>query len=498
MPVPRHPIVYVRGYAMTQGDIEQTVDDPFYGFNTGSTHVRQVESGHAAFYVFESPFVRLLTDHQYADVFDGGELHVPAGGAKQNTVWIFRYYDRTSRMFDDRPAPQRLTIEDAAGQLRTFIEDILKQTEAEKVILVAHSMGGLVCRCLIQKIYAEAGIPGDRYVDKFFTYATPHGGITFGSGGGFIERMCDLVGFAQSDTFGPKRMYQYLTPNVQPDSDPPQDFDSRVMSNYPTDRVFCLVGTNSKDYDRDAGVVRTLVGANSDGLVQIKHAYVKASHRAYVHRSHAGRYGIVNSEEGYQNLERFLFGVMKVKTSLCRFTLDFSRTPNGADLTYLFEVAVSIRKLPTMMHERSIQHHCAESLNEERYRDQMTRGGLPLFTTFLLPSRRADQTARYAIRIAVHGQAFKNGVFVFADHLERLPLWSDYLIVELRPRGAPDHVAFDALYSWLSESPEPRTKIAWTPGAGGDVAGDLTLPRNGRRALGEQAVVHVQASDWNA
>ena len=31
-----------------------------------------------------------------------------------------------------------------------------------------------------------------------------------------------------------------------------------------------------------------------------------------MHRSHSGHYGIVNSEEGYQNLTRFLFGALRV------------------------------------------------------------------------------------------------------------------------------------------------------------------------------------------
>ena len=36
------------------------------------------------------------------------------------------------------------------------------------------------------------------------------------------------------------------------------------------------------------------------------------SPRAFVHRSHPGHYGIVNSEAGYQNLIRFLFGTLRV------------------------------------------------------------------------------------------------------------------------------------------------------------------------------------------
>jgi hypothetical protein len=57
-----YPIVYVRGYAGTQSDVEETVDDPTYGFNTGSTHIRQMINGKADIFMFVSPFARLFRD----------------------------------------------------------------------------------------------------------------------------------------------------------------------------------------------------------------------------------------------------------------------------------------------------------------------------------------------------------------------------------------------------------------------------------------------------
>ena len=36
----RLPIIYVRGFAGGQSGIDAQTDDPFYGFNVGSTHVR--------------------------------------------------------------------------------------------------------------------------------------------------------------------------------------------------------------------------------------------------------------------------------------------------------------------------------------------------------------------------------------------------------------------------------------------------------------------------
>ena len=42
---PFHPIIYVRGFAATQGEIEETVAGPYMGFNIGSTKARMVWTG---------------------------------------------------------------------------------------------------------------------------------------------------------------------------------------------------------------------------------------------------------------------------------------------------------------------------------------------------------------------------------------------------------------------------------------------------------------------
>jgi len=55
------PIIYVRGYAMTQGEIDETTADPFCGFNLGSTVYRATSNRKAPpkKLIFESQVVRL-------------------------------------------------------------------------------------------------------------------------------------------------------------------------------------------------------------------------------------------------------------------------------------------------------------------------------------------------------------------------------------------------------------------------------------------------------
>ena len=111
-----HPILYVRGFAAIQGEIEETVADPRMGFNIGSTKTRMAWTGDVRRFYCESPPARLMSDHGYHDVCLDGEA------------------------------------------------------------LVAHSMGGLVCRAFRQN--PELGPAEARAAaDKRLACATPHNGI---------------------------------------------------------------------------------------------------------------------------------------------------------------------------------------------------------------------------------------------------------------------------------------------------------------------------------
>ncbi|HXD37760.1 MAG TPA: hypothetical protein VN624_13980 [Rhodanobacter sp.] len=304
---PYFPIVYVRGYAMTANEIADTVATPYMGFNLGSTKVRQAWDGTVRRHVFESPLVRLMKDYGYRDVYaDGSEID---GELPARSVVIYRYYESADTDLGDGKV---LSIVEAATGLRDLIRKLRDQVggtaaarqKAFRVYLVAHSMGGLVCRSFLQN--DKISTAADRaMVDKVFTYATPHNGIEMAG-----MNVPAVLGLWDMNNFNRKNMAGYLGLEGTPERVDTLD------GKFDPQRFFCFVGTNHRDYEAALGISRKLAGEMSDGLVKIDNATVSEAPRAFAYRSHSGVYGVVNSEEGYQNLVRFLFGDMRVDGTL--------------------------------------------------------------------------------------------------------------------------------------------------------------------------------------
>jgi pimeloyl-ACP methyl ester carboxylesterase len=532
----RLPVVYVRGFAGGTSGINKQVDDPFYGFNDGSTHVRVGGDGVPTFYQFESPLLRLMIDENYRLLVRGDQhSYLSSRGDKTvppNSIWVHRFYDAAATTFSVPPergfigrtwdevrgrvaAPAGFNIETAARDLYNLITLIREKTDADKVYLVAHSMGGLVARCMIQKISQmtdENGNPRIRahdLVQKFFTYATPHGGIDFDIS--VLDWAMEAFGPAGADIFAPDRMYGYLTKDANWGDQAPQGWDPQVIDEkiFDPKNIFCLVGTNPADY----GVPREAVGPKSDGLVKIDKAYVRQANRAFVHRSHSGRYGEVNSEEGYQNLRRFLFGKYKIKVDMCRVTLP-DRRP---DDVWQADVRVAVRGLPIVLHEQLASHYCPVQLNKEltQHRDEPDTP-TPLATAFLLDPADFDATgdppasrSRYTLSLRVFHLAEKHDRFFWGSHLEQVADWEDTLIVDV---GRKDDEAASTLRAWIAWNSavagaiddfdpitdalpreEERRDMTFTR-QGDDLSCEIPLPEISRRILGEAACIKLTIS----
>jgi len=488
---PYFPIIYVRGYAMTGGEVENTVADPYMGFNVGSTKLRQRYPRSVVRHIFESPLVRLMKDEGYRDTFvDGAEI--PEGTAlSPRSVFIYRYYEDAST---ELGRGTRGEIEGYAQGLLELVNTLHDryvpgdraqhgpQSDAFRVYLVAHSMGGLICRALLQQLSRN-----DRRIDKVFTYATPHGGIDLrgiGNVPGF--------GFNQSEHFNEGRMREYLS--LAADT-PVNSLDGA----FPDERFFSLVGTNHDDY----GLARYAVGPMSDGLVRIANAYVADTPRAFVHRSHSGHYGIVNSEDGYQNLRRFLFGNVRVDAFLDVEELMLppvvqQQKDKGHAIRadYLVDVIARVRGARWDLHRRTSDEGSAVLVDYDKH--VRARQPLHLASVFLSNAARVDTlrpTLGFSLDIGVQVPEYLvDGVpFWKRDHYDGGYLFRDK--VNLEAFFAPD-TGWSLRYGWDTHGPNAvqDTAAAENPLPESWV---FEVPVMQDTRPGVRAVLRLETRPWN-
>jgi hypothetical protein len=462
---PFHPIIYVRGFAATQGEIEETVADPYMGFNIGSTKARMAWTGDVKRFYFESPLVRLMGDHDYEDVFvDGDDLLAAERTAQAipyRSIIIYRYYDEASKDFGDGTTAPIEQFAEGLGKLILKLRDKVCENKDNgvtpkefRVHLVAHSMGGLVCRSFLQNLKLgpkelHADFKQARAaVDKLFTYATPHNGIDMR----IVRNVPGWLTFGDVNNFNRERMAKYL--------DLPKGDDVSIVKNFPPERIFNLIGTNSRDYTVLGGLSSWAAGEGSDGLVRIENATTHGadakgndvpSPRAFVHRSHSGHYGVVNSEEGYQNLTRFLFGELRVDgfLEIDDITLPAEVQKDLDDgkkvkASYQFEIAVSIRGVQWQMTRRETRENSAifrkyDDLfpGKEGKKRPPDRSMSPhLFSVFLDPSKsvKRSKSVSFAFDIKVLVPDYQvDGVLFLDRHYEGGFIYRELILLEAIP-----------------------------------------------------------------
>jgi pimeloyl-ACP methyl ester carboxylesterase len=495
----RLPIIYVRGFGGAQGGIDRAVDDPFYGFNEGSTHIRVGAQGKPRFYQFEGPMLRLMLRDGYKLRVGGSQqqelLNAEPGALEPDCLWVYRFYDESAATFGKEPEPYEVAR--SATGLAAFIGLVREKTRGRpRVNLVAHSMGGLICRTALQR---DMGIP-ESVVSKFCTIGTPHGGIDPKLGGSVGDWVIRTVGPSGSDIFSPDVMRTYMLPEGYDWQDAPTrngNWDPRVMvGTFPVERVLSIVGTNARDYEAAHGLSSLAMGEQSDGLVAIANAYVKRSARSYVHRSHSGRYGLVNSEEVYQNLKRFFLGSLRIVIEI--EGLDPRKLKHRV---WQADARLAIRQLPVLIHEQTAEHYCPVDLNAESRDEATPTAPVPLITMFLAPDPTKD-ASRYALSLRVTSLKQEQGWFGFRDHLEQIADWEDSLVVDLvtdeagQVNGA-NCAWSSALTDRIASVERLPDELPWRQDGQGGWHGEVSLPATAREMLGEEARLQLTATVWD-
>jgi hypothetical protein len=460
---PYYPIVYVRGYAMTESEREETFHDTYYGF--AATSVEKRDAPPPDFYradMFEGQLIRFmkLGKHAYFDATNRGLEDAEDNPSR--SLWVCRFYD------DDVMRDKLRSIEEHAEDLRkTVCETIpnrLKECGVElgpglkhyKVILIAHSMGGLVCRTLIQNLLPASNEKPADWIHRLVTIGTPHKGIELGRIPDFLERLIlRTANPFDANIFEEKRMMQYLK---LPASYQPHSLgETNAPHAFPVKRCLCLIGSDYESYN----AVQHVTGNFSDGLVKQDRAYVVAgkpdvkgkyakeqkSFWANVHRAHSGRRGIVNSYESFENVHRFLFGDVKAEVHLEKVQLG---QPAEKHTKYFYDIefALSIRGTPVYLHRRQ-QSPCENAIRYER--DDLDQKTVLLHTLFMNTNLQTSSVpySHFKLEFRINEHAVKKG-FLWDKEYPAKTIYSEDLEVRVGDFDAKLPGA-EVQYRWLSE-----------------------------------------------
>jgi hypothetical protein len=522
---PFHPIIYVRGYAMTPSEIDATTADPFCGFNIGSTVYRAVadKSRPPRKYIFESPVVRLGSEFNYRDVYEEGYdildpewTDHPEHKLTSRSIIIYRYYDEASRLLGLGKTPDIEVFSAKLGDLILHVRDLICANpengvtkDAFRCYLVAHSMGGLVCRGLLQNPKNDKK-GAAKYVDKLFTYATPHNGIDIAG-----INVPKWLSAADMHNFNREKMAGYL--DLKAEYKNTGHVDWIPENRFPSERIFCMVGTNRMDYEAALGLSRAFAGHGSDGLVRIENATLKGIKsdgtlsapcaKAFAYRAHSGYFGIVNGEEAYQNLIRFLFGDVRVDIWVdvedIRLPAEVEQeAKKGKTISalYQFEVLASPRGKLWSLTRRTAEEDSVACLTHEEWTSAPKKHGRQFLSTVVLSNRaRANKKRRslsysMSLGVRVPDYEIENKLWL-NTHYEGSYLYRNSIVLELVP-PAEKRNKWKVTYAWQGQGSSPANhEIDPKALRGGKI--EISIPFNSATTPGIGGQVRFVVSAWN-
>jgi hypothetical protein len=264
------------------------------------------------------------------------------------------------------------------------------------------------------------------------------------------------------------------------------------------------------------GLSRSFVGHGSDGLVKVENASVwglddnnvvtRTCATAYTYRSHSGHYGIVNSEEAYQNLVRFLFGDVRVDLWL---QIDDVALPEeiehkDVDALYQFEVLARPRGKRWYLSRRVAEEDSPACRTHRQLTDPEAGAGARLvyLTTVFLANRAkvstADRTLSCSMDVRIRVPDYEvDRAFWPNQHYEGSHLFRDSLVVVLTPPAA-EGGDWTMKYSWESKNVgEANLTLAYQPLEDGKLR--MEVPFSGPATQPSiRGKVLLFASAWNA
>jgi hypothetical protein len=517
---PHYPIVYVRGYARTNTEREEVFNDTYYGFAATSVEKRQGEPNkekntYLQADVFEGQLIRFmkLKSYAYADAMNQGLADFHDNPAR--SIWISRFYDQ------DYINGRMRSIVDHATELYDLIINKIPQRLLEsgvakasiekdyKVILIAHSMGGLVCRTLIQNIFSAsnqkssilpaASLSARNLIHRLVTIASPHRGINMGNVPDWLEDELVSLISPDSNIFQESNMRKYL--KLDGTAGEQYEVHSLGDTDYPIKRCFCLIGSDYRSYI----AARHLTGSFSDGLVRQDNAYIvkgkkpgsinnyppeQVCYYANVHRAHSGYRGIVNSYESFENIQRFLFGNIKTELFLQDFRIKTKAPENNVKTFYDIDFQLSIRGTSVYLHRRE-QEPCENAIRIYR-NDLDNQARVPLHTAFLNSAlkKQGDERSHFTLAFKIVEYQVKEGFFWDREYPGRT-IYSE--TAEIRLKDVTGDVEADFTeYRWLSDVQNWESEQDWNQAELAD--GVFTIPLRAAKTVSGNLI--IKPSPW--
>jgi hypothetical protein len=290
--------------------------------------------------------------------------------------------------------------------------------------------------------------------------------------------------------------------------------DFMPASALPIQNVFCMVGTNRHDYEAGAGLSRAFVGHGSDGLVKIENASLwglddrlqvtQSAATGYTYRAHSGVFGLVNSEEAYQNLVRFLFGDVRVDIWLKIDEVSLPKALQGQDVDalYQFELAAAPRGKRWQLTRRLAEEDSPACRTHRHLTDPKTKGARLLYLSTVFLANRArvndqDPSLAYHMDLGVRVPDYEvNRKFWPNSHFEGAYLFRDQLVVKMVPPSQPGGV-WSVAHGWASKGVGQATEATDYRSLGKGLFELKVDFASTGQAPGIKGQVLLSASAWN-
>lgn len=376
------PLILIRGFGGL--DVEDEKRIAYQGFNDGTVYPQKRGEN----YIYEGFILRFMkSDWHYQDAtnvvgYYASEVHqepvaIPPALSFLNTnyffgdktvidpatafhmlrttedpcrtVWVFRYYDLNDRKF--------AVYGKALVRLIDFIRDLAAHKSSNgtkpKVNIIAHSMGGLLVREAVQRVYPEG--EAAKHINKIVTLGTPHQGISFQ----FLKNWIRID--AQDEL-------KHFDPDFQKNERDNTAAFNLFGKHFPLERLLTVVGTNYRTYDvgTSSGLNRLFsvsgeFGPNynrSDGLVKQAYAQIPGAPRTFVHKCHGGFDSLVTARESFEIATRFFFGNIRARLRLLK-----AKVTRGQDFfgksEFFFGVSIKPRRVDfDLFHQSAEAENC--------------------------------------------------------------------------------------------------------------------------------------------